>query len=182
MQESIHRIYADFEYVESESEGPQNQVSPEANNVTAVATKIDNFIQPEPSDLGEGSSSDSFKTLAEEFSVAEETAPAIDSSLAEIVKSLLLAKLPKDKLAEVQNKYLRPENCTNLVAPKINKQIWQQLRRDRRQGTMTQHSRRRSLCCCQAFMLCFRRAIAQVDSKRMSLPMQQFSCCRQTGN
>ena len=83
VQESIDQIYADFEYVESESEGPQNQVNPEANAVTAVATKIDNyFIQPEPSDLGEGSSSDSFKTPAEEFSVAEKTAPSIDSSLA----------------------------------------------------------------------------------------------------
>ena len=132
VQESIDQIYANFEYVESESEGPQNQVSPEANTVTAVATKIDNFIQPEPSDLGEGSSSDSFKTLAEEFSFAEKTAPAIDSSLAEIVKSLLLEKLPKDKLAEVQNKYLRPENRTKLVAPTINKQIWQQLRRETR--------------------------------------------------
>jgi len=32
----------------------------------------------------------------------------------------------------VQNKYLRPENCTNLVAPKINKQVWQQLRQETR--------------------------------------------------
>ena len=127
VQESIDQIYADFEYVESESEGPQNQVNPEANTDNAMATKINNFIQPEPSDLGEESSSDSFKMLAEEFSVAEKRAPAIDSSLAEIVKSLLLEKRPKDKLVEVQNKCLRPENCTNLVAPKINKQVWQQL-------------------------------------------------------
>ena len=77
VQESTDQIYADFEYVESELEGPQNQVSPEANTVTALATKIDNFIQPEPSDLGEGSSSDSFKTLAQEFSVAENVQPLI---------------------------------------------------------------------------------------------------------
>lgn len=32
----------------------------------------------------------------------------------------------------MQNKYLRPENCTDLVAPKINKQIWQQLRQETR--------------------------------------------------
>ena len=32
----------------------------------------------------------------------------------------------------MQNKYLRPENCTNLVAPKINKQVWQQLRQETR--------------------------------------------------
>ena len=130
VQESIDQIYADFEYVESETEGAQAQGKQEANTDNAVATKIDNFIQPKPSDLGEGSSGDSFKSLAEEFSVVEKTAPAIDSNLAEIVKSLLLEKLPKDKLAEVQNKYLRPENCTNLVAPKINKQIWQQLRQE----------------------------------------------------
>ena len=132
VQESIDQIYADFEYVESETEGVQAQGNPEANTNTAVATKIDNFIQPKPSELGEGSSSDSFRSLAEEFSVAEKTAPAIDSNLAEIVKSLLLEKLPKDKLEEVQSKYLRPENCTNLVAPKINKQIWQQLRQETR--------------------------------------------------
>ena len=46
VQESIDQIYADFDYVESESEGPQNQVNAEANTVSAVATKIDNFIQP----------------------------------------------------------------------------------------------------------------------------------------
>ena len=52
--------------------------------------------------------------------------------MAEIVKSLLTKKLTKGTLAEVQNKYLRPENCTNFVAPKINKQIWQQLRQETR--------------------------------------------------
>ena len=48
------------------------------------------------------------------------------------MKSLLTKKLTKGTLAEVQNKYLRPENCTNFVAPKINKQIWQQLRQETR--------------------------------------------------
>ena len=54
------------------------------NTDTAVATKIDNF-----------------KSLAKEFSVTEKTARAIDSNLAEVVKSLLSEKLAKDKLAEV---------------------------------------------------------------------------------
>ena len=53
--------------------------------------------------------------------------------MAEIVKSLLNEKLPKEKLSEVQAKYLRPQNCTNLAqAPKSNKQIWQQLRQETR--------------------------------------------------
>ena len=174
VQESIDQIYADFEYVESETEGVQAQGNPEANTNTAVASEIDNFIQSKPSELGEGSSSDSFKSLAEEFSVAEKTAPAIDSNLAEIVKSLLLEKLPKDKLEEVQNKSLRPENCTNLVAPKINKQIWQQLCQG--QGTTTQLSRRHSHCCCQVYMLHSRHVMVQVGSRRMFLQIGRASC------
>ena len=88
-------------------EGAQAQENPEAKADTAVATKIDIFIQPNPSDLGEGSSGDSFKSLAEGFSVQQKTAPAIDPNLAEIVKNLLLEELLKDKLAKVPSKYLR---------------------------------------------------------------------------
>ena len=57
-------------------------------------------------------------SLADEFSVLEKTSPAIDANLAEKVKSLLTEKLTKEKLAEVQNKYLRPENCTIWLHPR----------------------------------------------------------------
>ena len=62
-------------YVESETEGAQAQVNPVANKDTAVATKIDNFIQPKPSDPGDGSGNDCFDLLAEEFSVTKKIAP-----------------------------------------------------------------------------------------------------------
>ena len=48
LQESIDQNYRGFEYVESETEGAQAQENPEANTNTAVATKINNFIQPKP--------------------------------------------------------------------------------------------------------------------------------------
>ena len=124
VQESIEQVYADFEYVETDPEGGEagSVTSPDA---AAVVTKIDDFVQPKTSDNVEGSCSGSFKVLAEEFSVAQKTSPAIDANLADIVNSLLTEKLSKVKLTEVQNKYQRPENYTDLVAPKINKQTWQ---------------------------------------------------------
>ena len=128
VQDSIEKVYANFEDYETGPEG--GEVSTEFLD-TAVATKINDFIKPKTSDHAEGLDSDSFKSL-DEFSILEKTSPAIDANLAETVKSLLTEKLTKEKLAEVQNKYLRPENCTNLVAPKINKQIWQQLRQETR--------------------------------------------------
>ena len=79
VKESLDQIYADFNHVESETEGAQAQENQVANTDTAVATKIDNFTQPKPSDPGEGSSNDSFESLAEEFSVTEKITPAIDS-------------------------------------------------------------------------------------------------------
>lgn len=72
VQESIDQICTDFEYVESESEGPQNQVNPEANADTAVATKIDNFFSRNPPILEK----DPVAILLKR--VAEKTAPAID--------------------------------------------------------------------------------------------------------
>ena len=131
VQESIEQARADFEY--EYVDDPEGNESGHVSSPAAASTKIDDFLQLKASDHGaEGENGDSFKSLAEEFSVAERTSPAIDANLADIVKSLLTEKVAKDKLTEVQNKYCRPENCTNLVAPKINKQIWQQLRQDTR--------------------------------------------------
>ena len=132
---SIDQVYMDFESVEVESEDaqPDTEVNSEDNPDSAVAGQIDEFIQPKKPVSDEGINNDSFKSLVQEFSVTEKTSPATDANLEEIkVKSLLNEKLPKEKLNEVQAKYLRPENCTNLVAPKINKQIWQQLRQETR--------------------------------------------------
>ena len=99
--------------------------------------KIESFVQPVqadtlPDDQGSSSVDASFQTLADEFSVSERTSVPISIGLAEIVNGLLKDKLPKEKLQEVQPKYVRPENCPNLVPPKVNKQIWQQMRQDTR--------------------------------------------------
>ncbi|CAH3195375.1 unnamed protein product, partial [Porites evermanni] len=95
------RFYADFEDYET---GPESGEASTECSDTAVATKINDFIQPETSAHTEGSDGDSFKSIADEFSVLEKTSPAIDANLAEIVKSLLTEKLTKEKLAEVKNK------------------------------------------------------------------------------
>ena len=64
--------------------------------------------------------------------MGEQTGPAINHDLAAIVNELLTDKLTKDKLESVQDKYLKPENCGDLIAPKINKPIWQQLKQETR--------------------------------------------------
>ena len=62
------------------------------------------------------------------FSVCERTSAPISTGLADVVNGFLKDKVPKEKLQEVQPKYVRPENCPNLVPPKANKQIRQHMR------------------------------------------------------
>lgn len=114
----------DDTHVESEFGKPHT----EEHNL--VAGKIDEFTQPKEPELIQESNG----SLAEEleFCVAEKTSPAINANLADIVSSLLNEKLTKEKLGELQSKSLRPKSCSSLVAPKINKQIWQQLRQETR--------------------------------------------------
>ena len=84
----MEKVYAEFEDYET---GPESgEASTECSDTavaTAVATKINDFIQPKTSDQAKGLDGDSFKSLADEFSVLEKTSPAIDANLAETVKS-----------------------------------------------------------------------------------------------
>ncbi|XP_028394531.1 uncharacterized protein LOC114518732 [Dendronephthya gigantea] len=131
VKDNIDKIYSDFEMVALENEDARSVDVSEPG----LASLIDNFVQPQADGLAsQDGQSDlgAFKNLAEEFSVSERTAIPISSGLAAIVNGLLQDKLPKEKLAEVQPKYLRPENCPHLVAPKVNKQVWQQMRQETR--------------------------------------------------
>ena len=134
VQDNINHIYSDFEMVTLD-----NEVADSLAGVSdpGLTDKIESFVQPVqadtlPDDQGSSSVDASFQTLADEFSVSERTSAPISIGLAEIVNGLLKDKLPKEKLQEVQPKYVRPENCPNLVPPKVNKQIWQQMRQDTR--------------------------------------------------
>jgi len=64
VQDSIEKVYANFENYETGPEG--GEASTECSD-TAVATKINDFIKPKTSDHAEGLDGDSFKPLTDEF-------------------------------------------------------------------------------------------------------------------
>ena len=77
------------------------------NENASIGRIIEDFVGEEATD------NDNLKSLVDEFSVSEKTSPAIEESLANIVNNLLKDKLPKEKLAPLEEKYLKPENCAN---------------------------------------------------------------------
>ena len=62
VQDSIEKVYADFDDYETGPEGSEGSTECSDTAVaTAVATKINDFIQPKTSDHAEGSDGNSFK-------------------------------------------------------------------------------------------------------------------------
>ena len=98
---------------------------PEQDGSLTVANAVDNYITAEAE---APPLPNPFAELAAEFTIADQTGPAVDDQLANLVSELCKHQLPKAKLDAVLEKYRRPENCTNLVAPKVNTVVWQQLR------------------------------------------------------
>ena len=138
VKESIAQAYQDFGYTDdansNEDQQPQDPTSMilgEAEQGASIIDQITNFTQnKETKSVQESSEKSNFESFATQFATGEKTGPSIDKVLSNIMQSLLNEKLPKEKLDAVQKEYLRPENCTNVAAPKINKQIWQQLKQD----------------------------------------------------
>ncbi len=109
-----------------------SEVGSETNSRASLAAKIDQLAAPAPSPITVTGDNADYKALALEFSTVEKTSAALHTDLAELVNGLISDKVPKEKLDQLQNKYLRPENCPWLMPPKVNKQIWQQLRQETR--------------------------------------------------
>jgi len=62
--------------------------------------------------------------MVEFYNDSEETGAAIEESLAKSINSSLRSKIPESKFNEMKAKYKRPENCGNLMIPKVNEQVW----------------------------------------------------------
>ncbi|XP_062591612.1 uncharacterized protein LOC134253118 [Saccostrea cucullata] len=54
----------------------------------------------------------------------EVTGPKIGSGLAKAVNAALSVKSSKETMNDIGKKYNRPENCTLLKVPRVNKEIW----------------------------------------------------------
>eukprot|EP00794_Sanderia_malayensis_P002378 gene2378-2741_t len=142
VKESVAQVYQDFGYTEDANSDENHQMQDPAVDPASMASwedqqgasiidQITNFTKnKETESVQESAGKSNFESFATQFATGEKTGPSIDKVLSNIMQRLLNEKLPKEKLDAVQKAHLRPENCTNVVAPKINKQIWQQLKQD----------------------------------------------------
>lgn len=58
----------------------------------------------------------------------EKFADKIDDNLAKIINDHFHEKVPKDKVRDLTTKYLAPDNCKNMVVPRVNTGVWKALK------------------------------------------------------
>jgi hypothetical protein len=65
--------------------------------------------------------------IAQEFDGGDDTGPNVSEKLADIVNKRWAEKLDDSKFKSKLEKYNRPANCTRLLVPKVNPEIWANL-------------------------------------------------------
>lgn len=64
------------------------------------------------------------KQLGQKFDNIESVSSKVDETLANVVNAGLRAKINRKEAKEMCEKHTRPENCTGLKVPKLNKELW----------------------------------------------------------
>ena len=86
---------------------------------------------PEPSSLNEVSEQpfddDLFDGLEQFYSQDSQTGPKVNNKLSKLIDTMLRAKVSDEKMKENAGRFRRPQNCENLVLPKVNPEIWSKM-------------------------------------------------------
>ena len=70
--------------------------------------------------------------IAQSLVSAEDTGPPITEKLASIVNKNFSDNVDLTKLKSLLNTHKKPENCAELFVPRVNTEIWQQMKPYRR--------------------------------------------------
>ena len=68
-----------------------------------------------------------FDGLEQFYSQDSQTGPKVNDKLRKLIDTMLRAKVSDEKMKEKAGRFKRPQNCENLVLPKVNPEIWSKM-------------------------------------------------------
>lgn len=77
---------------------------------------------------------DPFLRIKEKYSNKEKLGKPVDDNLAALVNTMMTSQQSPDQIKELKSNILRPENTPFLVAPQVNKEIWEMIPQDSQQA------------------------------------------------
>ena len=87
------------------------------DNITVVDRTADDL----------GTANLGFEDLSQIFSSDEQVGPRILEPLSEVIDSGLRAHISEESMKLLWDKYPQPENCKDLIVPRINNELWPKL-------------------------------------------------------
>ena len=63
------------------------------------------------------------ENISQELSSKEELGKPVSDKLSKIVNTLFLNDIEQEKIKTIKKMYCMPENCPNIVAPKVNSEL-----------------------------------------------------------
>ena len=104
----------------------------------SVDQELDELLDDLPADeISAGDEQDQLLLELQQdlLSPEEELGEAIHPKFAELINKLFAAHMSDDKAKNLNEKYLRPENCGNVISPKVNQEIWDLLEKEQKVNT-----------------------------------------------
>lgn len=81
---------------------------------------------------GNGDGSELFTNISKGFLTSEPVGPEVNSTLADLVNTMLSVKPIESNMKTRSDAHVRPKNCSFLETPKLNKEIWSCLTKSQR--------------------------------------------------
>ena len=130
-QESSHQV-SDDNFIENSSDTKHYGISDEEEfqeeciipDQQNLVDEIQELFSGDQVDPNIGSSDVLLDNISQEFSLKEELGKPVSNKLSKIVNELFLNYMEEEKFKTINKKYRRPENCSNIVAPRVNSETW----------------------------------------------------------
>ena len=120
---------------DEETEPPQDGVTQKSREEDTISLFGDSDLDHERQDKDEGEgdgqdgdNDDLLDLISVALDSSDEKGPNISEKLAKIINDSYQSELSAEKRKEICQKYKIPANCTELIVPKLNNEIWTKLK------------------------------------------------------
>ena len=95
---------------------------------------------------GESDNASLLSEICSFLSCSKDTGPPIASGLADLINGKFNAEYSVEKRKEILQKYKKPNNCDNVLVPKVNEEIWSKLPTNAKRSDIRTHTRKSVKC------------------------------------
>jgi hypothetical protein len=136
LQNMVNEVYYDEGYIQDFDPNEAQNVDDNNNQDIDINADLEEVVEPpskkqktsNDSNVKEAkastSSSNNFKTVANDYQAKDTVDVKINDDLADVVNGFFREAISDEKYSEIMKSIARPENCTSLTKTRVNQLVW----------------------------------------------------------